>query len=165
MSETPDASVSKRSQRVTTGVVAGVALMAGMMIGYQVRLLDSHRARIVPACTKLEDQVICEVRYMIKEHPGPRVVFEVLGSERLLVVATRHDRGRGGILPRRIMIDRRRLEAAGLDYERMKIYHYVGTSKKLEETRIFPPEDFKDPPLNPNNRNLTNANPAPAKEI
>jgi hypothetical protein len=138
-----------RGKWLTTGSVAVLALVGGMMIGYQVRLLDSHRARIVPACTKLEDQVICEVYYLMKEHPGPRVVFEVLDSERLLVLATRHDRGRGGILPRRIMIDRQSLEAAGLDYDRMKIYHYVGTSKELKEAKMLRPEDFKYPTLNP----------------
>lgn len=126
-----------RGKWLTTGVVAGVALVAGVMIGFQVRLLDPHRARIVPACAKLEDQVICEVNYFMKEPPGPRVVFEVLDSERLLVVATRHDWGRGGILPRRVMIDRHRLEAAGVDYERMKIYHYVGTSKELKEAKML----------------------------
>lgn len=134
---------------LTTGVVAVMALVGGVMIGYQVRLLDSHRARIVPVCAKLDDQVICEVNYFMKELPGPRVVFEVLDSERLLVVATRHDRGRGGILPRRIMIDRDRLEAAGLDYDRMKIYHYVGTTKELREAKVLPPEAFKYPPLHP----------------
>lgn len=52
-------------------------------------------------------------------------------------MATRHDRGRGGILPRRIMIDRHRLEAAGVDYDRMKIYHYIGTSKELKEAKML----------------------------
>ena len=61
-----------RGKWLTTGVVAGVALVAGVMIGFQVRLLDPHRARIVPACAKLEDQVICEVNYFMKEPPGPR---------------------------------------------------------------------------------------------
>lgn len=64
-------------------------------------------------------------------------------------MATRHDRGRGGILPRRIMIDRHRLEAAGVDYERMKIYYYVGTSKELKEAKMLRFEDFKYPALNP----------------
>jgi hypothetical protein len=35
------------------------------------------------------------------------------------------------------MIDRHRLEAAGVDYERMKIYHYVGTSKELKEAKML----------------------------
>jgi uncharacterized membrane-anchored protein YhcB (DUF1043 family) len=33
-----------RGKWLTTGVVAGVALVAGVMIGFQVRLLDPHRA-------------------------------------------------------------------------------------------------------------------------
>lgn len=47
------------------------------------------------------------------------------------------------------MIDRHRLEAAGVDYERMKIYYYVGTSKELKGAKMLRLEDFKYPALNP----------------
>ncbi|HCM74484.1 MAG TPA: hypothetical protein DIS87_10125, partial [Armatimonadetes bacterium] len=83
---------------LTTGIVAVATLAIGVFAGYQVRLLDTNRARIVPTCQKFPTFVVCKVEYMNKEAPAPRISFEALDSERLLVVATRVDRGRDGIL-------------------------------------------------------------------
>ncbi|GEM_PF-2476276 len=127
---------------LTTGIVAVATLAIGVFAGYQVRLLDTNRARIVPTCQKFPTFVVCKVEYMNKEAPAPRISFEALDSERLLVVATRVDRGRDGILQSHFWIHRSQVEKAGMDFKRMKVYYESGATKELKEARTFPPDSF-----------------------
>lgn len=134
-----------RGKWLVTGSVAVVALGAGMFLGFRGRMMDTNRARIVPTCMKVYPYVICEVQYMVKDTPRPRVSFEKLDSERLLVVATRVERGRDDILPSQFIIERHRLESAGMNYDKMKIYYHAGATQELKEVKTFPVDRFRYP--------------------